>query len=184
MKKLILMNIFDIIIAAFLLFSFARGILKGFFAEVASLLAIIAGIFAAIHFSYHIEYYLVNSSTLDWSDKTNKLVAMAVTFLIVVLLIIFIGKILTKIADFTALGMLNKLLGGVFGVLKTGLILSVIFTFFGRLNKTIPFVTEETLDASIMYTSVKKIAPALFPSIIKEVKKERSILDTLVNDKK
>ncbi|MDB9771119.1 CvpA family protein, partial [Polaribacter sp.] len=78
------------------------------------------------------------------------------------------GKLLTKLADFAALGFLNKGLGGLFGALKIGLILSVIFIFFGKMNNTIPFVKKETLDDSILYAPVKKIAPLIFPSIIKE----------------
>ncbi|SDS56383.1 membrane protein required for colicin V production [Polaribacter sp. KT25b] len=171
------MNIFDIIIVALLLFAFVRGIMKGFFAEVASLVAIIAGVFVAIHYAHHMEYYLVNSSAINWSDETNRIVSFAVTFLFVVILVIFIGKILTKIADITALGMLNKLLGGIFGGLKIALILSVIFTFFGSVNNTIPFVEKETLDESVMYNPVKKIAPALFPSIIKEGEEGESKID-------
>jgi membrane protein required for colicin V production len=162
------MNIFDIIIGALLLFAFVRGVMKGFFAEVASMVAIIAGVFAAIHYAHHLEFYLVNSSAINWSDKTNRIVAFSVTFLTVVIVIVFIGKILTKLADITALGLLNKLLGGVFGLLKIALILSVIFTFFGSVNNTIPFIEDETLEKSILYNPVKKIAPALFPSIIKE----------------
>lgn len=164
------MNIFDIIIGVLLLFAFVRGIMKGFFAEVASLVAIIAGVFVAIHNAHYLEGYLASASYIDWSDETNRIVAFAVTFLMVVLVVIVIGKILTKIADITALGMLNKLLGGVFGTLKIALILSVVFTFFGSINSTIPFVKQETLDESILYNPVKKIAPALFPSIIKEGK--------------
>ncbi len=162
------MNIFDIIIAALLLFAFVRGLMKGLFAEVASLVAIIAGVYVSIHYAHHLESYLVNSSSINWSDETNRIVAFAVTFLLIVIFIIFIGKILTKLADITALGMLNKLLGGVFAILKIALILSVIFTFFGRVNNTIPFLKQKTLDESLLYNPVKSIAPALFPSIIKE----------------
>tara|TARA_B100000795_G_C22804111_1_gene443766 strand:- start:2258 stop:2770 length:513 start_codon:yes stop_codon:yes gene_type:complete len=160
------MNIFDIIIAALLIFAFVRGIMKGLFAEVASLVGIIAGVYIAIHYAHHLEFYLVKLTSINWSDETNGIVAFAITFLVVVIVIIMIGKILTKIADVAALGMLNKLLGGVFGVLKIALILSVIFTFFGRVNNTIPFIKQETLDESLLYGPVKEIAPALFPSII------------------
>lgn len=162
------MNIFDIIIGALLLFAFVRGIMKGFFAEVASLVAIIAGVFVSIHYAENIEYYLVNSTAINWSDETNRIVSFAITFLFVVILVIFIGKVLTKIADITALGMMNKLLGGIFGALKIALILSIIFNFFGRINKTIPFVEQETLDASILYNPVKKVSTALFPSFLKD----------------
>ena len=66
-----------------------------------------------------------------------------------------------------ALGIINKILGGVFGAIKIGLILSVVFIFFGKMNDTIPFVKKETLDESILYAPVRKIAPTIFPSIIK-----------------
>ena len=159
------MNVFDIIIAVILLFAAVRGFMKGLFSEVASLIAIVAGVFCAIHFSYYVEYFL-NDSVLKWSHQTNKIVAFAVTFLAVVLFIIFIGKVLTKLADITSLGFLNKILGGVFAMLKSAIILSVIFIFFDKFNKTIPFVDKKTLDESILYNSVKSIVPTLFPAIM------------------
>jgi membrane protein required for colicin V production len=57
--------------------------------------------------------------------------------------------------------------------------LSVLFIFFGKMNDTIPFVKEETLDTSILYEPVKKIAPTLFPSIIKEGTQEEYSLENL-----
>lgn len=171
------MNVFDIVIVVLLILAFVRGIIKGLFAEVASLVAVIAGVFVAIHYSNYIEFYLVNSTFIDWSDQTNRIVAFSVTFLAVVLLIIFIGKLLTKIADITALGMINKFLGGVFGVLKIALILSIIFIFFGRVNSTIPFITKETLDESMLFYPIKSIAPQLFPTIIKEGKDGKTIIE-------
>jgi membrane protein required for colicin V production len=170
------MNVFDIVIAVLLILAFVRGIMKGLFAEIASLIAVVAGVFVAIHYSNHVEFYLVNSTFIDWSDQTNRIVAFSITFLVVVLLIIFIGKILTKIADITALGMINKFLGGVFGVLKVALILSIIFIFFGRVNSTIPFITKETLDESMLFHPIKSIAPELFPTIIKEDKNGKTII--------
>lgn len=159
------MNIFDIIIASLLLFGFVRGLMKGLFVEVASLVGLIAGVYGAIHFSYFLGDWLNNS--LDWDEKYITLVAFAGTFVIIIIVITLLGKILTKIADFASLGILNKLLGGVFGALKIGLILSVVFIFFGKMNDTIPFVKKESLEESILYKPVKKIAPMIFPSIIK-----------------
>jgi membrane protein required for colicin V production len=159
------MNVFDIIIAVILLFAAVRGFMKGLFSEVASLIAIVAGVFCAIHFSYYVEYFL-NDSVLKWSHQTNKIVAFAVTFLAVVLFIIFVGKVLTKLADITSLGFLNKILGGVFAMLKSAIILSVIFIFFDKFNKTIPFVDKKTLDESVLYNSVRIIVPTLFPAIM------------------
>ena len=160
------MNTFDIIITILLLFGFVRGLMKGLFVEVASLAALVAGVYGAIHFSHFIGDWLKNS--VDWDEKYISLAAFAGTFIIILLVISLAGKLLTKIADFASLGILNKLLGGVFGALKIGLILSVVFIFFGKMNDTIPFLKQETLDKSILYKPVKKIAPIVFPSIIKE----------------
>lgn len=160
------MNTFDIIIAALLLFGFIRGLMKGLFVEVASLVALVAGVYGAIHFSYFIADWLKGSVT--WDEKYISLAAFAGTFVVIIITISLLGKVLTKIADFASLGALNKILGGVFGALKIGLILSVIFIFFGKMNDTIPFVNKENLDESILYAPVKKIAPTIFPSIIKD----------------
>ncbi|MFK8059736.1 MAG: CvpA family protein [Polaribacter sp.] len=160
------MNIFDIIIAALLLFGFVRGLMKGLFVEVASLVALIGGVYGAIHFSYFASNLLKES--VSWSQEYISLVAFAITFVIIIVVIALLGKALTKLADFASLGILNKLLGGVFGALKIGLILSVVFIFFGKMNDTIPFIEKETLEESILYKPVKKIAPTIFPSIIKE----------------
>jgi membrane protein required for colicin V production len=158
------MNIFDIIITALLLFGFVRGLVKGLFVEVASLVALIGGVYGAIHFSYLISNFLKEYVT--WNTEYISLAAFAITFIVIIVVISLLGKALTKIANFASLGIVNKILGGVFGVLKIGLILSVVFIFFGKMNETIPFIKKETLDESILYRPVKKIAPTIFPSII------------------
>lgn len=174
------MNTFDIIIAALLLFGFVRGIMKGLFVEVASLVALVTGVYGAIHFSYFLGEWLKNS--VSWDEKYVTLVAFAGTFVVIIVAIALLGKILTKIADFASLGILNKILGGVFGALKIGLILSVIFIFFGKINDTIPFVKKENLEESILYKPVKKVAPMIFPSIIKGDEETEDIKESLPED--
>ncbi|AUC85636.1 colicin V production protein [Polaribacter sp. ALD11] len=167
------MNIFDVIIVALLLFGFVRGIMKGLFVEVASLIALIGGVYGAIHFSYFIGDFLIKQ--VSWSKEYISLAAFAVTFIVIVIIIALLGKMLTRLADFASLGIINKILGGVFGALKIGLILSVVFIFFGRMNDTIPFIKKETLDKSLLYEHVKKIAPTIFPSIIKSEEEENPL---------
>lgn len=159
------MNVFDIVIAALLIFGFVRGVMKGLFVEVASLAALIGGVYGAIHFSYFIGDFL--KEAVSWDQEYVSLAAFAGTFITIIVTIALLGKMLTKLADFAALGIINKILGGVFGAIKIGLILSVVFIFFGKMNDTIPFVKKETLEESILYAPVKKIAPTIFPSIIK-----------------
>lgn len=171
------MNTFDIIIAALLLFGFIRGLFKGLFIEVASLVALIAGIYGAIHFSHFIKDYL--TVHVSWEEKYITLISFAVTFIFIVLVISLIGKMLTKIADFASLGILNKLLGGIFGVLKIGLLLSVILLILSKLNNKIPFLSEEQKESAVLYKPVKNLAPTIFPEFIKVENdiKEKSIFN-------
>ena len=165
------MNIFDIIIAALLLFGFVRGLMKGLFVEVASLAALAGGVYGAIHFSHIISNFLQQQVT--WKTEYISLAAFAITFIVIIVGVSLLGKGLTRIANFASLGIINKALGGLFGLLKIGLILSVIFIFFGKMNDAIPFLKKETLEESILYRPVKKIAPTFFPSIINGENEEK-----------
>lgn len=172
------MNIFDIVIAALLVFAFVRGFMKGFFVEVASLIALVGGVWGAIHFSYFVAGLL--EERVSWDENYISLAAFAITFIAIVVAVSMLGKVLTKMADFAALGLINKIMGGVFALLKSVVILSVIFVFFSRINSTIPFVGKETLNNSILYAPVKSIVPSIFPSIIKEFEsKETEINNSL-----
>ncbi|WP_440879363.1 CvpA family protein [Tenacibaculum sp. C7A-26P2] len=158
------MNTFDFIVAVCLLYGFVKGLWRGLFVEVSSLLALLSGVYGGIHFSHFLGEWL--KKNFQWDQKYISLVAFAGTFIVIVIVINLMGKIFTKIADFAALGILNKILGGVFGFLKVSLILSVAFIFFGKMNNFIPFVKQESLEKSILYEPVKSIASIIFPSII------------------
>jgi membrane protein required for colicin V production len=161
------MNTFDIIIAVLLIFGFIRGLLRGFFVEIASLIALIAGVYGAIHFSFYIGNLLANY--VSWEERYITIISFAVTFGIIVLTIALLGKLFTKIADFASLGLMNKILGGLFGALKIALILSIVLLVFSKLNDTLPFTTEKQQKDAILYHPIKSLAPTLFPFIVNVV---------------
>jgi len=165
------MTIIDITLGALLLFGLVRGLFKGLFVEIASLLALVLGIYGAIHFSYFAADLLV--SKVDWNGRTINIVAFGSTFVIIVIAISLAGKALTKLADFAALGLLNKILGGAFGVLKIGLILSILLIMLTKLNNTLPFMQKEDLEKSILYKPVKSLAPMIFPELIKSEEEQK-----------
>ena len=169
------MSIIDIVLGALLLFGLIRGGMKGLFVEIASLLALVLGVYGAIHFSSFAADFL--QSKVDWNEKTLNIVAFAITFVIIVLTISLAGKALTKLADFAALGILNKLLGGVFGALKIGLILSVLLMVFNKLNKTLPFIETQDLEDSVLYEPVKSLAPMVFPNLIKSDDEQNDVAE-------
>lgn len=172
------MNVLDIIILALLLFGLINGFRNGFFVEVASLVALVAGIYGAIHFSNYAADFLMDK--VDWNEKAVNITAFAITFIVIVLVIALAGKALTKLADFAALGILNKLLGGIFGLLKMIVILSVVMIIFDSLNKTLPFTDKEDLEDSMLYSPIKSLVPSIFPIILEKKSTEED--DTFENE--
>lgn len=159
------MNTIDIIISVLLLFGLIRGIMKGLIVEVASLVALVGGIYGAMNFSFYASAIL--KTYVSWNEKYIQITAFAITFLIIIILVSLLGKILTKIAKTIALGLLNKILGGLFGALKIVLVLSIVMLFFNKINSTLPFVKQETIDNSLLYKPVSDFAPMVFPFFLK-----------------
>ncbi len=168
------MSTIDIVLGAFLVFGLVRGFMKGLFVEIASLIAIIAGVYGAMHFSHFVGEKLGNN--VDWDEKYVNVAAFAITFFVIILLVALAGKAFTKLADFASLGILNKILGAIFGTLKIGFILSVLLIIFSHTNNTIEFITPEKLEQSVLYKPVKGFASMVFPNIIKQEEELREEL--------
>src|SRR5690606_1882929 len=156
----------DIVIGGLLVYGIVRGFMKGLFIEIASIIALVVGIYGAIHFSYYIGDFL--EQKVDWDQRYVSLVAFALTFMIILIAVSLIGKLLTKIANFAALGFINKLFGGAFGGLKIAIILGAILVFVDRGNQTFRLIDQETLDNSITYNRVKDIGNYVFAWVIRE----------------
>ncbi|MDC7996993.1 CvpA family protein [Gilvibacter sediminis] len=162
------MNSLDLALVVIIGLAAWGGWKKGLFVEVASLIGVVAGVFGAIYFSGYAGNWLENS--FDWEQKYINLSAFAITFLIIVVAIQMAGKVLTKIADFAALGILNKLLGAVFGGLKMVFILSVALMWFNNWGMSGFILTEERKEDSILYANIEPIAPAILPDLIEDAK--------------
>lgn len=172
------MNIIDIVLGSLLLFGLIRGLIKGLFVEVASLLALVIGIYGAVHFSFFAAEFL--DARVNWDEKMLNIVAFGITFVIIVVAISLAGKALTKLADFAALGLLNRFLGAAFGTLKIGLILSVLLIVFTKINSFLPYLEKKDLEESVLYDPVKSLAPLIFPTLIKSGEKTQK--DSSGND--
>jgi len=157
------MNYIDIIIIIILGVAMIRGFVNGFVREIASLAALIIGIWGAIRFSS-----FTAAKLYDYFDMTGKyvgIIAFIITFLIIVVIIHFIGLLVDKLMNAVALGFINKLLGIAFGLLKSVLIMSVIFMVLNAIDQHRPFLPKEKIERSMLYNPISDIAPAIFPII-------------------
>ena len=160
------MSFLDIILGLLLAYGLYKGLKNGLFVELASLVALIAGIFGAIHFSYIAGNYL--SENMDWDERYINIAAFIITFIAIVIGVNLAGKFLTKIADFAMLGLLNKIAGGLFGTIKVAIILGALLIFFERVNSSVGIIKSETMENSKLYEPIKEIGAFVFDAVLKE----------------
>jgi len=160
------MGILDIVLGLLLIYGLYKGLKNGLFVEIASIIALIAGLYGAIHFSYIAGEYL--SKNMEWNERYINIASFIITFIIIVLIVQLAGKFLTKIADFAMLGLLNKLAGAIFGALKVAVILGALLVFFERANSSVNLVKNETLEESALYEPIKEIGALVFSKVLKE----------------
>jgi len=157
------MNYIDIIILVVLGISMVSGFINGLVKEVATLAALILGIWGAIRFSS-----FTAEKLYDYFDMTGKyvgIVSFLVTFAIIAIIIHFIGILVDKLMEAVSLGFINKLLGIVFGLFKSVLIMSIIFVVLNAIDARRPFLPKEKIEESMLYNPISDIAPAIFPII-------------------
>ena len=96
--------------------------------EISSLLALVLGVFGALHFSSFTASLLANYIEWDYLP----LLAFALTFIGIMIGVAWIGKLLTKLAKVVLLGFLNRLLGALFGACKWLVICGVLLWIVGQ----------------------------------------------------
>lgn len=157
------MSILDIILLICFIPALVQGVRKGFIAQVISIASIIIGIWASSRFTEVVSEWLGKYITV--SDQVMKVVAFALIFIAVFLILAAVGKLLEGMFKMVTLGWLNRLAGLVFALLKTSLILGILIMVFTSLNDTFGLVSEATLNESVLYPPFKEAAFKIFPYI-------------------
>ncbi len=155
------MNYIDIVLGLLLLFSAIGGFKNGLISELASLAALVLGIWGAIEFSDVTSEFLVENFNMK-SDHLN-IISFIVTFIVIVILVHIVGSVVNKMVETVMLGFVNKLAGLVFGVLKSALILSVILVIFDKIDSDVQILSEEAKSESRLYEPIRSFAPSVFP---------------------
>lgn len=153
--------IFDIVVIAVTLLLGIKGLFRGFIKEVFGLIGIIGGIFVASRLATTVGEMIAPILALknESSIQLMGFIAGLIAFWIVAYLL---GLILSKIFSLSGLGMVDKLLGFVFGAFKVFLIFSIIIYAISQIQ-----TIKEKLDASIGNTMTYPILVAGGSYIIK-----------------
>lgn len=157
------MNAIDLILIIPLAWAAYKGFKKGFIIEIFSLLALFAGVYGGIHFSEGVAHWL--DQTVQIKEKYLPVVSFAVTFIGVVVLVFYLGKLIEKAINMAAMKPLNKLAGALFSILKYGLIMSVILGFLLPINKNLDLIKQSTINESALAKPIEGLATTIIPAV-------------------
>ncbi len=144
------LNVVDIVLLVPLIFGLVRGLYKGLISELSSLISLVAGLFLSFYFSEDVYNFL--ASQVEDAGIGLRVLSYAIVFFAVVLVIYFISKGLTKTLDFLALGVINHLLGGAFGLIKFVFIMAIAVHFLEPIQRSQKMIQQSTVNSSIVYT--------------------------------
>ena len=156
------MNYIDIVILLFLLYGAFRGFSKGLIIEVATLAGLILGVFIAIRYSPFTEGIL--KDFLNITSRYLSYIALAVTFLLVVIVVYLLGKMLTRLVNIISLGLVNKLLGTL-GIAKYFIMVCVLLMIVDALNDKFHFISEETRENGLLFDPFLNFAQQMYNTI-------------------
>lgn len=160
------MNWLDIVICILLLIGLWKGYLNGFFIELTSLIALIAAIYGSIYFSNYAGDWLRDQ--FDWEETYIAIASFVITFVAIIFIITYIGKLITKVVKTVQLSFLNKLAGAAFGLVKMGFLASVILMFINSASGEFNLIDKNIKEESLIYAHIEPLAPFLLPKILEE----------------
>jgi membrane protein required for colicin V production len=170
----------DIILAIPLIWGAFMGFKKGLILELASIVALVLGIYGAVKFSDLTADYL--NSYFEISSNWIGLVSFLVTFIGIVICVSLLGKVIDKMLKLVALGFINRLLGLIFGLVKYAIILSFVIFFFENLNQKFQFIDQNLEEITFLYTPIKMIAEPIRPLLDEvSISKVDEIQEKLIN---
>jgi membrane protein required for colicin V production len=146
------MNWLDIVILLPACWFAFKGFKNGLVKELATLTALILGIWATCRFS---DYVATLLGDLPWVS----MLAFILTFVIVLILVYLFGNFVEKVVTLVVSKFMNRLFGFVFGVGKVLLIFSLLFFIIHTIDSENKILTHTVTQKSLLYSYVEPVFP-------------------------
>lgn len=118
-------NIFDIVVIALVVVLGLKGLMKGFIKELFGLIGIVGGVFVASRMAKDVGDLVAGVFALD-NENTILLVGFIVGLILFWIVAYIIGAIIEKVFEASGLGVIDRVLGFLFGAGKIFLLFAII----------------------------------------------------------
>jgi len=149
------MSYVDLFFGLVLAWGAYSGFSKGLIKELASILGVIIGIFLAKNYYPYLDIKL--KPIFESEAGFISILSAILIFLLTIMVFKIIAKFLTKFLKIIALGLLNRIIGSVFGIFKTVLLLCILVFIFSNINNVTGIIKAEKLSQSFFYSKIEKI---------------------------
>ncbi len=155
------MNLLDIILLVLLIPGTIRGISKGFLEQAISLVGVVLAVYLAYHFSEPVCVWL--DKYINVSETVLHVIGFAVMLLGVLMAVMIVAKLFTRVADMASLGWFNRVLGFIFSLAVSAVIISVLIILFDTVNTKFELVKTPVLNDSVLYGHLRDLGYWIFP---------------------
>ena len=153
-------NIMDLVFGGLIAYGGFKGFRKGVIVELTSLLALVLGIYGAIHFSGYVAEQL--TYYIDWDKRYVDLASFGLTSVGIIFGVSLLGKMLTSLAKLVMLNGVNRMLGLLFGGLKLAVFSGVILIFLMKANALFGFIPSEIIEQSLLCDTLLGLGEWIF----------------------
>lgn len=150
------MSTADIVIVVLMLFGAYKGYRDGFLMGIATLFALVLGIFIAFKFTGEGMEFLQEKFNADKAFLPY--LSFLMIFVGIVILVTMLGKFLRHSIDKTFLGRVDEAFGSVLGAFKMLFMLSVFLWIIDSFRVDLP---SDWTEGSMLYSVTAKLAPGI-----------------------
>ncbi len=140
------------------------GISKGLVRQLASFIALVAGIWGGWHFSGLVSQF-ISKILPSLNSNTISIISFALIFIFIVIIVNYIGYLSSKLIRVVLLGWLDRLLGLFFAILKFSFIISITIYLLESLDKIYHFLPQKDISESAIYSAISSLTLYIFPFI-------------------
>ena len=137
----------DLVLTVFVAFLLVKGIWKGFVKEISGILAVVGGVITSFMLHSAAEEFL----SPYVGPKYLGFVAYSILFIAAYLGIMLLGNFIDRVVKSVMLGSFNRILGGLFGLLKALLWTSLCVYAYSSLQEGVGFDHPGLVANSIFY---------------------------------
>ena len=154
------MNWLDVILLLPLLVGLVRGLMRGFVSEIIAIVVVILGVLGARFFAPSFSTWLLHQ--FAWPESVCDVVAYTLIFLAIAILLTLLAKALTKFLRVIHLGWANRLFGGIFGIVKYGVLVLLVVFVMHKTNEAFHYLDDSpVVKTSVVYPQMVKAVEAI-----------------------